>query len=127
MNSLQKKEVARLKRMSVSHILSNEWAQETTCCLLESSKGSLSFRLSGTACRTILLFQLCTAMHIVAVIEQPKHFSTGGLMGLARFRALVRDFWAPQQSHSSLVIFHLDWPAKNDPHKSGSTCLTWRF
>lgn len=45
------------------------------------------------ATRTVLLFQLCTAMHIVAVIEQPKHFSTGGLMGLARFRALVRDFW----------------------------------
>ena len=25
-----------------------------------------------------------------------------------------------------LAIFHLDWPAKKDPHKSGSTCLKCR-
>jgi len=24
------------------------------------------------------------------------------------------------------AIFHLDWPAKKDPHKSGSTCLKCR-
>ena len=26
-----------------------------------------------------------------------------------------------------VVIFHLDWPPKKDPHKSGSTCLKCRF
>ena len=69
--------------------------------------------------RSLILYRICSAMGIVAVLEQPKHHSTGGLAGLPHFKSLVRnipDSWIFNKVISTTQTNHKDQPPRHSIH-----------